>query len=375
MQALATFYGSKIGIYSGSVPKLLEDLQVLQPSFVAFVPRLLTKFQAQIKAQLKQKNRLVQKLFDYAVKTKTKSLLNGKVDYNTVWDRTVFKPIHRLVGGRLRFIVTGGAKTASDVKYFSSVVYGCPVFEGYGQTECAAAVTLTITSDISVGHIGVPAPWAQIKLISVPELGYLSENNEGEICLRGTGVMNGYFEQQELTEQVLDSEGWLKTGDIGRWQPNGNLELIDRKTNFFKLEQGDFVSPERAEAAYQICPLISQIFIYGRQTESYLVAIIVPVIDRLKEIIGQSEKTKHLLEIDNVSDLLQNAELKTLALEYLREHGKSNGLNELEQIKNLYFEIEEFTPDNNLLTPTLKMKRNLIAQKYAEKIDEMYAKS
>lgn len=133
-------------------------------------------------------------------------MLNGKVDYNTVWDKTVFKPIHRLVGGHLRFIVTGGASISSDVKYFSCIVYGCPIFEGYGQTECAAAATLTITSDTTVGHIGVPAPWSQIKLISVPELDYNAENNEGEICLRGAGVMDGYFEQPELTEQTIDSE-------------------------------------------------------------------------------------------------------------------------------------------------------------------------
>lgn len=218
------------------MPKLLEDLQELQPTFIAFVPHLLKKFQAQIRGQLAQRNRLVQGLFNFAIKvrllthlllpsssfpltylppffplkhkfqSKTRDLNNGVINYNTIWDRTIFKPIHQIVGGHLKFIVTGGASISDDVKYFSNIVYGCPVFEGYGQTECAAAATLIIPSDTSVGHIGVPSPWVQIKLVSVPALGYNAENNEGEICLRGAGVMSGYFEQRELTEKTLDAE-------------------------------------------------------------------------------------------------------------------------------------------------------------------------
>lgn len=128
------------------------------------------------------------------------------INYSTIWDKTLFKPIHKLVGGRLRLIVTGGASIASHVKEFSRIVYGCPVLEGYGQTETAAAVTLTLTNDTSDGHVGIPSPWAQIKLVSVPELGYDSKNNEGEICIRGVGIMNGYFEEPDLTSRVLDSD-------------------------------------------------------------------------------------------------------------------------------------------------------------------------
>lgn len=104
----------------------------------------------------------------------------------------------------MHLIVTGGASIAPHVKEFSRIVYGCIIMEGYGQTETAAAVSLTLIDDATDGHIGIPSPWAQIKLISVPELGYDANNNEGEICMRGIGIMDGYFEEPELTRSVLD---------------------------------------------------------------------------------------------------------------------------------------------------------------------------
>lgn len=114
--------------------------------------------------ELQLKSNCISQLFQ----AKTKDLENGFINYNTIWDKTLFKPIHKLVGGRLRLIVTGGASISSEVKTFSRIVYGCPVLEGYGQTECAAAATLTLTNDTTVGHIGIPSPWAQVSLDLIP---------------------------------------------------------------------------------------------------------------------------------------------------------------------------------------------------------------
>lgn len=114
---------------------------------------------------------------------------------------------------------------------------GCIVIEGYGQTECCAASTITIEGDFNAGHVGIPAPCNAIKLIDVPELGYFAKEKAGEVCIRGTNVFKGYYRMPEQTQETLDSEGWLHTGDIGRWTNQGTLKIVDRKKHIFKLAQ------------------------------------------------------------------------------------------------------------------------------------------
>ncbi|KAI6228930.1 AMP-dependent synthetase ligase domain containing protein [Aphelenchoides fujianensis] len=372
MQVVAIYSGARIGVYGGNIANLLNDMRVLQPTFTAFVPRLLSKLKAEIEAGIKRKNKLVQKLFEAAIKSKTRDQLNGKLTYTTVWDRTLFRPIHRLLGGRLRFVITGGAPILPQVKYFSRCVFGCPLFEGYGQTESSAAATLTMADDTTVGHVGVPAPWVQIKLVSVPELGYAAEEDSGEVLIRGAGVMDGYFEAPELTRETVDADGWLHTGDIGVWQPDGTLRIVDRKKHFFKLAQGDYVSSEQIEAVYSNHPLVAQIFVDGRSTESFLVAILVPNTNELRALIEADEKLKPLLASGSLEEAMKKPEVRRLAVGKLREFGRSNGLNSLQQIRNLHFETDEFSTANGLLTPTLKMKRVQIRRKYEAGIDALY---
>ncbi|KAI6213660.1 AMP-dependent synthetase ligase domain containing protein [Aphelenchoides besseyi] len=371
MQVLTAYNGARIGIYSKNIANLLDDMRELSPTFVAFVPRVLVKFKSQIESNIRTKNPVVRKLFDIAIKSKTRDLNNGILNYNTLWDRTIFKPIHRMVGDKLRFIITGGATIMPETMYFSRIVFGCPVFEGYGQTESAAAACITLANDTKTGHIGVPSPWCQIKLISVPELGYRTERDEGEICLRGRGIMNGYFKNEELTKNVIDNFGWLRTGDIGAWNPNGTLKIVDRIKHFFKLSQGDYVAPESIESIYSTHPLVTQIFVDGRSTESHLIAIVVPNVNELRNLILDNDELNHL----PMNELLEGAEFRRLVLNELRGYGKQNGLTSLEQIRNLHFESEEFTVENGFLTPTLKMKRKQVADRYKRVIDSLYSEN
>ncbi|VDM56802.1 unnamed protein product [Angiostrongylus costaricensis] len=234
MEAFTIYVGGRIGIYSGDVSRLLTDIKV-----------------------------------------KIEMLHNGVQRHDTVWDKLVFKRIHKQFGGRLRLLTTGGAPVTPTVMDFTRIAYGCPLMEGYGQTECGAAGTLNLPFDCSSGHVGGPAPWAQVKLVDVPELSYFAAENKGEVCFRGAAVMRGYFMDDELSRKTVDKEGWLHTGDIGEWQINGALKIIERKNAFIKLAQGDFVSPEQIESVYLCSPLIEQIFVSGLAIRSFLVGIAV----------------------------------------------------------------------------------------------------
>lgn len=137
-------------------------------------------------------------------------------------------------------MITGSAPLSESVLTFIRCAMGCIVLEGYGQTECVAAATVTIEGDFEPGQVGVPSPCNAIKLVDVPELGYFSKDKAGEVCIRGTNVFKGYYQMPEQTREALDEEGWLHTGDIGRWTEHGTLKIVDRKKHIFKLAQVKF---------------------------------------------------------------------------------------------------------------------------------------
>ncbi|VDO19909.1 unnamed protein product [Heligmosomoides polygyrus] len=162
MQTFTMYVGGRIGIYSGEVSKLLSDIKILQPTIVSLVPRLLNKFHDHIHAEISKKNVLVRTLFAHAKEMKLRMLHKGIQRYDTIWDKLVFKQIHNQFGGRLRMLTTGGAPVTPAVMDFTRIAYGCPLIEGYGQTECGAAATLNLPFDCTSGHVGGPAPWAQV---------------------------------------------------------------------------------------------------------------------------------------------------------------------------------------------------------------------
>lgn len=137
-------------------------------------------------------------------------------------------------------MITGSAPLSETVLTFIRCALGCIVIEGYGQTECVAASTITIEGDFMPGHVGIPAPCNAIKLVDVPELGYFAKEKVGEVCIRGTNVFKGYYQMPEQTRETLDADGWLYTGDIGRWTERGTLKIVDRKKHIFKLAQVSF---------------------------------------------------------------------------------------------------------------------------------------
>lgn len=162
---------------------------------------------------------------------------SGIVRSTSFFDQVVFKKIREGMGGRVKLMVTGSAPLAENVLNFVRCAFGACIVEGYGQTECVACATITVEGDAVPGHVGVPSPCCAIKLVDVPELGYFAKNDAGEVCVKGPNVFKGYYKNPEQTAETIDEEGWLHTGDIGKWTTRGTLKIVDRKKHIFKLAQ------------------------------------------------------------------------------------------------------------------------------------------
>lgn len=177
--------------------------------------------------------------------------------------------------------------------------------------------------------MGVPAPCNAIKLVDVPELNYLSKDGAGEVCIKGPNVFKGYYKNDEQTLQAIDSEGWLHTGDIGRWTKNGTLKIVDRKKHIFKLAQGEYVAPEKIENIYLRSPYVAQVFVHGESLKTCLVGIVVPDPEVLPGAVEENLGIKD----KSIEELCKDPAVKKMILEDMTACGKKSGLYSFEQVR------------------------------------------
>ncbi|KAJ3317208.1 Long chain acyl-CoA synthetase 7 peroxisomal [Blyttiomyces sp. JEL0837] len=283
-QILVTQFGGRIGFYQGDTLKLLDDVAELKPTIFASVPRLYNRIFDKVMAGVKAKGGVSQYLFNTAFAAKKNNLANGQLTH-WLWDRVVFSAVKARLGGRVRMLLTGAAPISAEVIDFLRICFSSQVYEGYGQTETCAGLSVTDQHDFSSGHVGVPVPCCEVKLRDVPEMGYTSKDTpfpRGEIVVRGGCVFQEYYKSPEKTAEVLDAQGWCRTGDIGMWDSQGRLKIVDRVKNIFKLAQGEYIAPEKIEVVYQKHELVAQAFVYGDSLQATLVGIIVPDEDQIK---------------------------------------------------------------------------------------------
>ncbi|KAG0165207.1 hypothetical protein DFQ28_001503 [Apophysomyces sp. BC1034] len=367
-QGLMVYRGAAIGYYQGDTLKLLDDIAELKPTIFCSVPRLFNRIYDKVFAGVKAKGGISSHLFHMAYNAKKANL--QRTVHHWLWDRVVFGQIRAKLGGRLRFILSGSAPISPDVMDFMRICFSAKVYEGYGQTENFAGGCLTITDDNTSGVVGVPFPCSEFKLVDVPDMDYLSTDKpypRGEICVRGTSVMREYYNTPDKTAETIGADGWLHTGDIGLFDSANRLVIIDRLKNIFKLSQGEYIAPEKIEGVYQKHELIAQAFVYGDSMQSSLVGVIVPDKDAFVAW-GRSQFSS--LE---PSELYTSTEVKKELLKKLTNFGKESDLKGFEQIRSIHLTANEFSIDNDLLTPTFKLKRETAKKVYAKEIEDMYA--
>ncbi|XP_061565359.1 long-chain-fatty-acid--CoA ligase 5 [Cololabis saira] len=357
--------GARVGFFQGDIRLLPDDMKTLKPTIFPAVPRLLNRVYDRV--QSGAKSPFKKWLLNFAIERKFAEVREGIVRTNSIWDKLVFKKIQESFGGRVRIMVTGAAPISQPVLNLLRAALGCMIFEGYGQTECAAACTFTMPGDATSGHVGAPLSCNFMKLVDVEEMSYFASNGEGEVCIKGKNVFKGYLKDPEKTAEALDEDGWLHTGDIGKWLPSGVLRIVDRKKNIFKLAQGEYVAPEKIENVYVRSEPVAQVFVHGDSLQSCLVAVVVPDAEVLPDF------AKNLRIQGSIEELCKNPEIKKAVISDMTKLGKEAGLKSFEQVKDVHLHPDLFSIENGLLTPTLKAKRAELKALFRPQIDKLYA--
>lgn len=364
VQICLMMVGAQIGFFSGDIRNMPSDLGKLRPTIFGGVPRIWTRFYDKI-VNAGQGSWLKTKLINMAIASKVKDVEKGVIKTNTIWDKIVFNKVTGLLGGRVEIAVTGAAPIAPEILNVLRAAFGAYIIEGYGQTECAAACTATFPGDHS-GTVGAPLVCNQIKLDDVADMNYYAKDGKGEICVRGSNVMKGYYKNKEKTDETVDKDGWLHTGDIGTWTATGALKIIDRKKNIFKLAQGEYIAPEKIENVYVRASPVMQVYVHGESLQAQLVAIVVPDPETFPAWCGEKGIN------DSFKNLCKNGEVKKLVMKDMNDLGKQALLKSFELAKAIHLESEPWTVDMGLLTPTFKSKRPQLRKHYESEIAEMY---
>lgn len=363
--AMMYYSGARVGFFQGDIRLLMGDVAALKPTVFPMVPRLVNKMYDKIQAGVAG-SKVLKFLMDMALNHKMKLLKKGILTRDTIWDRLVFKKVQNLMGGNVRLAITGAAPIAIDVLNFMRCALGIFFAEGYGQTEATAAISLSIPGDYFSGSVGTPACCCQVKLVDVEDQNYAASSDKGEVCVKGANVFKGYYKDEKKTKEAFDEEGWLHTGDIGMWLPNGSLKIIDRKKHIFKLSQGEYIAPEKIEQCIVQSIAVAQVFIYGYSLKSSLVCVAVPDPETFTKWCASNGVN------GTYDELCNNDKVNKLVLDDMCKVGKSRGLKSFELPRKVFLSNELFSVENGLLTPTFKSKRPQLFQRYKDTIDSLY---
>ena len=346
--------------YAESIATIADNMKEVHPTMMCAVPRVLEKFYEKIYSSGKNMKGLSKTIFYWAMHITENYKIEGRSwFYNLklkIADKLVYSKIREKLGAEnFDIIVSGAASITKKISGFFSAIK-MPVFEGYGLTETSPVITVSNRNKYGreVGAVGQPLPGVEVKI---------AEN--GEIICRGHNVMMGYYKQPELTAEVIDKDGWFHTGDLGKFNEHGLLQITGRMKNLFKTSLGKYVNPDLVEGKFGNSGFIEQIVVLG-ENQKFAAALIRPDFAFLKDWCKA-----HEIPFTTNEEMVQNEEVKK---RYDREVKKLNeGLGEVEKVKKYQLIADEWTIANGILTPTLKVKRKVVMERYCDMIDKMFA--
>ncbi|RKO88651.1 hypothetical protein BDK51DRAFT_20393, partial [Blyttiomyces helicus] len=372
LQVSSLAVGARIGFWQGDPRKLMSDVAELKPTSFAATPMMYNRIYDRVWQQVSKEGWIKAAMFHAGYKSKL-TWLSGNFHSHAIWDKAVFAPLKQLLGGRVRVLFSGSAPILPEVVSFLSIAFSCPVIIGYGLTEGMGGQTMTLLNDrTSTGTVGIPVPSVQIKLVDVPEMGYLTSNNpqSGEICFKGATAFPGYLDDEPATRETIDAEGWVHTGDIGSWDASGNLRIVDRKKSLFKLAQGEYVSPEKVETVYALHELVKDVFVTGDSARPFLVAVIHPHRERLLELAGRVMGEAAVKRV-TYERLCEDPDVRAAVVDLLSGWVAGRGdLLGFEVVRNVALVPAPF-PDETR-TATDKKIRHVAKKVYEAKIKAMY---
>ncbi|MCJ1285327.1 hypothetical protein MMC26_004667 [Xylographa opegraphella] len=381
----ALWSGCGVGAFHGDVLGLVDDLKLLRPTTFASVPRLFNRFGGAIRTQTTEQTGVKGALSRHVVATKSAylrdpdnvSATNRHAFYDRVWSNKVAAALGL---DRARVMVSGSAPLDPTLHQFLRIVFANDFFQGYGLTESYAVGLCQLYGDFSTGNCGAAMPANELCLLSVPDMEYYVTDKphaRGELLMRGNTLFSGYYRNEEETAKAMTPDGWFKTGDIASVDERGRFKIIDRRKNVLKLAQGEYISPEAIENVYlSHLSFLATAYVHGDSVQTFLVAIFGVAPDTFapfaSKILG---KTIAPTDLQALSAACWDPKVRKEVVKELDRVGRKNKFAGYERVKNCYLYIDPFTIENELLTPTLKLKRPQTAKKFRSQLDELYAEA
>ena len=347
----------------GRVDKIIENLAVIRPTFMGAAPRIFEKAYGRIVTMAHSESAAKAKIFDWACNVGLRAAELERAGtavprrlaaQRKIADRLVFAKIRDRFGGRVRFFISGSAALSQEVaEWFHAA--GVLILEGYGLTESSAGTAVNRPESFRFGTVGLPLPGSELRVAA-----------DGEILIRGPGVMAGYHGEAQGSSAVVSEDGWLATGDIGDIDADGFIRITDRKKDLFKTSGGKYVAPSIIEGRFKsVCPLASQMVVHGAD-RSFCTALITLDPDAVSEWAG-----RHDMSDSAYQEIVTSEPMRTEVQGYVDELNRR--LNRWETIKRFTVLERDLSVESGELTPSLKVKRRIIEDNYRDRLDALYA--
>ena len=341
--------------YSEGIDKLVVNMGEVSPHFMTAVPRFYDSLHTRISQGLKNQGKLSQNLFSATLRLGKKKYNGEKLSFienitNNILDKLVRRKVNKRFGGSLKALISGGSALNFEVGLYLTAL-GLPLLQGYGQTETAPVVSANPPEKVKLDTVGPLFHGVKVKIAE-----------DGEILVSGENVMNGYWNDPDATSKTLIN-GWIHTGDIGEFDEENYLKITDRKKDILVNAGGDNISPSRVEAKLDIEPEIAQSMLYG-DFKNYLVAVIVP--DKDFAINWAKDNSKN----QSFESIVKDEDFKKEINEVVNKVNKN--LSVIEHVRKFILIDHEFTIENSMMTPSMKVRRFVVKNKYGEELEKLY---